>query len=180
MPKFRNYRVDSNGLDRFTAGDRYWLAEGILNDPNFDISGVFKDGGRSEGESEAPSEFEALSTRMEELRKLETGWLDGTGEAPDSAGLDWLLGHLLTLNGEYRLPFPRLYPTPEGSIQAEWDGTGWEIEVEYDLASKQALVSLFCPDDSTRDKEHSVAVEPRAGVMKLASLLREHLEAERE
>lgn len=180
MPKFRNYRVDSNGLDRFAAGDRYWLAEGILNDPNFDISGVFKDWGKSEGESEAPSEFEALSTRMEELRKLETGWLDGTGEAPDLAGLDWLHEHLDTLMRDYGVPFPRLYPTTEGGIQAEWEGAKWEIEVEYHLTRRQALVSLFRPTDADRDKELSVGVEARAGVMKLALLLREHLEAERE
>ena len=194
MPEPSKYRIHSNGLEGFTTSQRYWMAEAVLgglnvNNSSFEKLGIWggkditvlvaevvEDHGGSRGEGELAPEFLAVATRIEELRKLEAGWLDGTGEVPDSAGLDWLHEHLDTLMLDYGVPFPRLYPTTEGNIQAEWEGAEWEIEVEYDLISRQALVSLFCPTDANRDKELSVAVEPRAGVMKLALLLLDHLD----
>jgi hypothetical protein len=70
--------------------------------------------------------------RMDELRDLQNGWLDGHGIAPDSQGLDWLSEQFDT---HYRdeLPLPHCYPTETGDIRAEWSIRGWECSLEIDL-----------------------------------------------
>lgn len=68
-----------------------------------------------------------VSDRLEELRNLPDGWLDGDGAAPSSEALasaERFLGFL-----EADVPAPVLYPTPEGGCQAEWSREEDELEV---------------------------------------------------
>jgi hypothetical protein len=61
----------------------------------------------------------ALLERIYQLERLEPGWLDGEGAPPTRAALHQARGILanLVMRGA---PRPRVYPTPEGGIEAEW------------------------------------------------------------
>ncbi|WP_295577723.1 hypothetical protein [uncultured Lamprocystis sp.] len=73
-----------------------------------------------------------VAARLDDLRGLKNGWLDGRGFAPSPQGLDWLArcfgSHYPDL-----LPPPYLYPTAEGGVQAEWSLGTHEISLEIDL-----------------------------------------------
>ncbi len=92
-----------------------------------------------------------VSARIEELSVLQNGWLDGEGVAPASEGLQWFQ-NAFEQNYDGKLILPRLYPTAEGGIQAEWTCPNKEISLEVQLATKlasyQALdtVSLVSDD----------------------------------
>ncbi|WP_297841196.1 hypothetical protein [Pseudomonas sp.] len=59
------------------------------------------------------------SARLDELRLLRDGWLDGLGVAPRPADFEWLV---LFFRESYpdTLPSPFIYPTAEGGFQFEW------------------------------------------------------------
>ena len=69
--------------------------------------------------------------QIEQLRQLPAGWLDGKGVPPSALLLDqigaWLENHL---RGEE--PTPRLYPTPEGGVEAEWLIGRLDLSIEFD------------------------------------------------
>lgn len=77
----------------------------------------------------------SIATRLDELRDMQNGWLEGEGLAPGSTGLDWL---------EYassgRFPdealLPHIYPTPEGGIQMEWEQDDIVSSLEIDLETR--------------------------------------------
>jgi hypothetical protein len=68
--------------------------------------------------------------QIEQLRHLPAGWLDGKGAPPSGQLLDkissWLESHL---RGEQ---LPRLYPTPEGGVEAEWLIGRLDLSIEFD------------------------------------------------
>jgi len=77
--------------------------------------------------------------RLDELRRLNAGWLDGEGSPLNPAALAEL-GELFELYYPADLPLPYMFPTVSGGIQLEWRFRGelaevvW-AEVEIDLAS---------------------------------------------
>lgn len=73
-----------------------------------------------------------IPVRVDELRLLEDGWLDGHGKAPSHADLDWLI---TVFQEQYPtdLRLPYLYPTEEGGIQAEWSMGSIEISLAIGL-----------------------------------------------
>ena len=75
-----------------------------------------------------------VTARLEELRSLKDGWLEGGGRALSHEGLDWLLR---SFNQHYpeNLPPPYLYPTEEGGVQAEWSLGPKEVSLEIELRS---------------------------------------------
>lgn len=78
-----------------------------------------------------------VSARLDELRCLKDGWLDGKGIAPKHDRLDWLT----QVFGKYfpdDLPLPYIYPTAEGGVQAEWSFKPNEITLEMDLGAQSA------------------------------------------
>jgi hypothetical protein len=80
-----------------------------------------------------------MKSRISELKLLEDGWLDGEGKAPDHAGLD-KLEKIFTKRLEGCVQ-PRLYPTIEGGISAEWDVSpagGTDATLEVNLTNLQA------------------------------------------
>jgi len=90
--------------------------------------------------------------RLDELRVMKDGWLDGKGLAPAPAGLDWLANAFEERYPE-DLPLPFLYPTAEGGIQAEWSHDPNEVSIEIDLASKTGewhLLSMQTQTEETR------------------------------
>ncbi len=76
-----------------------------------------------------------IELRLSELLGLKDGWMDGKGKAIDANGAEWLLQGFRE-NYEANLPLPRLFPTLEGGLQAEWSLGVQEITVEFDLIKK--------------------------------------------
>ncbi len=78
-----------------------------------------------------------VPARLDELRTLKDGWLDGKGFAPRAAGLDWLA---TAFEQHYPgdLALPRLFPTAEGGIQAEWSLSTQELSLEIDIQRRMA------------------------------------------
>ena len=76
-----------------------------------------------------------VPARLEELKALQNGWLNGRGIAPVPAGLDWLAREIRTRCPE-ELPPPHVYPVAEGGVRLEWSITPHEISLEIDLSQK--------------------------------------------
>lgn len=98
-----------------------------------------------------------VPARLDELRSLKAGWLDGEGVAPSGEGLDWL-SEAFELNYPDELPLPYLYPTLEGGIQAEWSMGEIEASLEIDLVARRgdwAAVDLTTDEEASRDLDLS-------------------------
>ncbi|NMA38704.1 MAG: hypothetical protein GX937_00840, partial [Lentisphaerae bacterium] len=94
-----------------------------------------------------------IAARLEELKALRHGWLDGNkGFAPNQAGLDWL-AETFQRNYPDELPTPYLYPTAEGGVQAEWSVNGWEITLEIDLERKHGEWHALEMTSETEEKK---------------------------
>ena len=113
-----------------------------------------------------------VPARLSELRELRDGWLDGEGLAPDSAGLDWL-SDIFEVMYPNEAPLPRIYPTPEGRVQAEWSFARHDVVLEIDLAAQNGEWSVF-DMQSDADEEETLdlneAVSWRKLGAKMASL----------
>jgi hypothetical protein len=72
--------------------------------------------------------------QLEKLKGLQNGWLDGEGLALSVALLarvgNWLKEHL-----SEETPLPRLYPTAEGGVEAEWLIGRLDVLIEFDEAA---------------------------------------------
>ncbi len=93
--------------------------------------------------------------RLDELRRLEDGWLDGVGMAPGSDELEWLAAGF---DRHYPddLPLPYLYPTVEGGVRAEWSLSDFEISLEVNLVTHRAdwhRLNQETHTDDTRELE---------------------------
>jgi hypothetical protein len=75
--------------------------------------------------------------RIDELRLLKVGWLDGRGCVPSAAEFDWL-EVFFTESYPSTLPNPYIYPTEEGGIQLEWRTGNQDLSLEIDLTTKVA------------------------------------------
>ena len=75
-----------------------------------------------------------VPTRLEEFKKIENGWLDGDGMAPDHEGLDWLIGAFKSHFHDEAMP-PRTYPTEDGRVRMEWSIKNNAMILEIDLTT---------------------------------------------
>ena len=92
-----------------------------------------------------------IGARLDELRTLPAGWLDGVeGEPLSASGLDWLMREL---EGHYpeELPLPWLFPTAAGGVQAEWSIGGKEVSLDIDLQSRVGCLHIL--DVATEDDQ---------------------------
>ncbi|MEI6386712.1 MAG: hypothetical protein WCQ50_08760 [Spirochaetota bacterium] len=98
-----------------------------------------------------------IDTRLEELADLKDGWLDGAGRGFDSSTLIELGRYFASSYGE-DLALPRLYPTLEGRIRAEWSSAIWEVSLEIDPTNLQAeYQALRIADEFTDDRSLNLA-----------------------
>ena len=72
--------------------------------------------------------------RCMELLELAPGWLDGEGVPPTGELLE-LMGAWLDEYQQQDLQQPRLYPTPEGGVEAEWRIGRLDLSIEFDPSS---------------------------------------------
>lgn len=80
--------------------------------------------------------------RLDELRLLKVGWLDGIGLVPTKLEFDWLEGFFAN---QYpaALPAPYIYPTEDGGIQLEWRTANQDMSLEIDLAELSGDLHCF-------------------------------------
>lgn len=94
-----------------------------------------------------------VPTRLEELRTLEPGWCEGSGQTPSHSGLDWLSSMIEQYYPD-DLPLPHLYPTLEGGVQAEWSIDSVDMTLEIDLAAKSGswhALNMATEEEGVRD-----------------------------
>ena len=96
-----------------------------------------------------------VSMRLDELRKMKDGWLDGEGVAPDREGLEWFE----TMMEDYYpedLPLPYIYPTGEGNLQLEWDMENLDVSLEVDLSTHEGELHILnlTTEETTEVKYH--------------------------
>jgi len=78
-----------------------------------------------------------VPARIDDLRNLRDGWLDGMGIAPSEENLNWFSATFEThYPPDLHLPF--VYPTAEGGLQLEWSISPFEISIEVNLTHKMA------------------------------------------
>lgn len=95
-------------------------------------------------------EFGSLFKRIDYLKTLKAGWLDGEGEAPTEKHLD-KLALSFAQNWSEAAAIPKLYPTPTGGISAEWANGSWETSLEMDFTTGVAVYGSL--DVSTGEEE---------------------------
>jgi len=89
-----------------------------------------------------------VSGRIEELRLIENGWLDGDGLAMDKEGLNWF-SKSFEENFSPELPRPYIFPLPDGGIQMEWNNTKYSANLELNLVDKKA--EYYCITKQTKE-----------------------------
>ncbi len=72
--------------------------------------------------------------RCMELLELAPGWLDGEAVPPTRELLE-LVGAWLDEHQLQDLEQPRLFPTPEGGVEAEWRIGRLDLSIEFDSSS---------------------------------------------
>lgn len=79
-----------------------------------------------------------IDAQLDSLRILKDGWLEGGGNAPPQAGIEWL-GSRFKTHFQAKTPLPYLYPTETGGIQAEWSLGLHEISLDMHLDTHLGL-----------------------------------------
>ncbi len=93
-----------------------------------------------------------IEVRIDELKLLGTGWLDGKGVPPAHEGLDWLVDSFDEyFPDDIRLPF--LFPTPDGNMLAEWSLKSWAPSLEIDLSTKRGIWHVLNLDTDEENQQ---------------------------
>ena len=93
-----------------------------------------------------------VNFRLDELRHLSDGWMDGEGKAPSASGLDWFAGSFELWKHE--CPLPYIYPTVAGGLSVEWTIERRSMSLEVDLTGHSAY--WHCTDleaKTARDRD---------------------------
>lgn len=72
-----------------------------------------------------------LESRLEALSKLPGGWLDGEGVTPTPVAVE-AARHLVWVLLNHGVPRPRIAPTPDGGLEAEWSLADREVSVTFE------------------------------------------------
>jgi hypothetical protein len=88
-----------------------------------------------------------VPSRIDELRSIENGWLDGNGVAMNNEGLTWF-SKSFEEHFSDDLPLPYIFPMPDGGIQLEWNTIKFSANLELNLINKKG--EYFCITKETR------------------------------
>ena len=112
--------------------------------------------------------------RCMELLDLAPAWLDGEG-LPPSRDLLELVVEWLGAHQRNNVQQPRLFPTPEGGVEAEWRIGSLDLSIEFDPSSATAEWHALDLDQGTVD-EQRVTLEDEPGMQALGIKLQRVLE----
>lgn len=97
----------------------------------------------------------ALGAQFETLANVKDGWMEGVGQAPPQADLEWLSDQLvLTFPADIAYPF--VCPTPTGGVFLEWSLADWIVSAEFPLPERR------CELQATNTKTTETVDEDRA------------------
>jgi hypothetical protein len=158
-----------NAFGKYNTGrDEYVLIQGVAKKD--------RDGHLKSFESiEHATQLDPLdiTLRLEDLAKLQEGWLDGSGRSLNEEALVALANHFDTFFDD-DLPLPFLYPTPEGGVQAEWNlnQNEWSVTLEVALEKLEGEFQAF--NLKSKDcQEHLFSLDAKEGWDALNSALRQ-------
>jgi hypothetical protein len=103
--------------------------------------------------------------RCMELLDLAPGWLDGEGLPPSRKLLEQV-GEWLEAHQHNNVQQPRLFPTPEGGVEAEWRIGRLDLSIAFDPSSATAEWHALDLDQGTVD-EQRVALQDKPGMQAL-------------
>lgn len=107
--------------------------------------------------------------QLEKLKVLRDGWLDGDG-SPLSLDLLARVGTWFDEHLSEDTPLPRLYPTPEGGVEAEWLIGRLDISIEFDEAA--GIVEWHAMDlDSGKADEKTIDFDDTEALAVLGRLM---------
>lgn len=95
-----------------------------------------------------------VQARLYELSFLKDGWYDGKGQVPPNGSLK-TLSSMFSENYSEDAPLPRIYPTLDGNISAEWTIADWEVGFEIDMHS---MNGTFLAVNASSDNEIEMKV----------------------
>lgn len=101
-----------------------------------------------------PDDLARIDGRLNEISALSPGWLDGGGEAVGAKAVETarrLLAELLA----HDVPHPRVFPTPEGGVQAEWTIDDREISVTFESDGSLYAISVHLESGDADEPELS-------------------------
>jgi hypothetical protein len=114
-----------------------------------------------------------LAEALAELARLEDGWYEGKGKAPDKDKLAWVTGQLVE-NFPVDLPYPHFGPTPEGGLFLEWIHKPWRISAEFMLPGSQCEMQAVNTDTGYSIDKDCDLVQP-AQWTELFEFVRKHI-----
>ncbi len=114
-----------------------------------------------------------VGARLDELKLLKNGWLEGRGRAPKTEHLDWLAESFEDYYPD-EIPAPYLYPTEGGDIQAEWSIGNLEASLEINLKHRTSSWHLL-ELDTDDENETELDLNSPEDWFKLAKLLKKLL-----
>ena len=107
--------------------------------------------------------------RLNTLRDLPIGWMDGVGVAPSHEGLSWLSDTFEKLYPQ-SAPSPHTYATPDGGVQMEWSfGTNVSV-LDIDLNAQKGEWISF-EESKQEERQQILDLNDREGWAQLARLV---------
>lgn len=91
----------------------------------------------SYAEDDTIKELLNVTKRLDVLGTLDAGWCDGEGKKIPSETLEWVRGFFESIIDEDGMPLPRLFPTVEGAVLAQWSFPDAEVCAEFDHENEQ-------------------------------------------
>ena len=115
-----------------------------------------------------------IESRLAELKSLEAGWHDGIGSAYDHTFLDAAKAFLTALVIDSEIPSPFIYPSPDGTLEAEWSLGYWEISASFEWSQKRLFLHAT-QVEGEEIREDSFGFDDPSSVQKTEKFLREFL-----
>ncbi|MEK6833261.1 MAG: hypothetical protein AABY32_04385 [Nanoarchaeota archaeon] len=78
-----------------------------------------------------------IKSRLEELKKMKTGWLEGRGVVPKKEDIDWLYQQLEKYYSS-DIPTPLIYPTYAGGVEFDWTFINKSVTLEINIKNHTA------------------------------------------
>jgi hypothetical protein len=98
-------------------------------------------------------DIQKMWDRLRSFEQIESGWIEGEGVSPTEVALTRAKDALArVMADDAQIERPRVYPTPNGGVQAEWILGDWAIDLKFDPSEDEILAeatnATTCEDRS--------------------------------